>query len=213
MKIRQKERASMCQKIKEIHGLQPADILSTYLDGTVPFVNMQDILSKMKIPCIKADLSGLEKELNLSKDDAIWGLAASRGKELIIAYSKNLELPMRNYVLAHELGHCCLHLPISAEFHVELKAGNDVYSDSLFSLRKLPWVRRQSNSKDFLLKESEADTFAMQLLLPDFLLGKYRNRNFPPTAQALSKDFKVPIRFAQTKIDSYYRKSGAERLI
>ena len=210
MKIRQKERASMCQKIKEIHGLQPNDILSAYLDDAVPFVNMEDILLKMRIPCIKADFSELKKQLNLPKDDAIRGLAASRGNELIIAYSEKIDLPMRNYVLAHELGHCCLHLPISTEFHVELKVGNDVYSDSLFSLRKLPWIRRQSNSKKFLLKESEADTFATELLLPDFLLGKYRSHNFSWTAQSLSKYFKVPLHIAQIRIDSYYGKSGDE---
>lgn len=210
MKISRKERVSMCQKIKEIHGLQPANILSAYLDSTASFVNMQDILSKMGIPCIKADFSELGKSLNLAKDDAIWGLAASRGEDLIIAYSKKLDFLMQNYVLAHELGHCCRHLPISAEFHVELKKANDVYSDSSISSHKFPWIRMQFKSEKFSLKESEADEFAAQLLLPDALLNKYYARNAPLTAQNLSKDLKVPIRFAQAKIDHYSKKYGDE---
>lgn len=210
MEIRRRERVSMCRKIREIHGSQPVDILSRYLDSTASFVDMKDILSKMDIPCFKTDFSELEKKLNLPKDDTIWGLAASRGEELIIAYSKKLDLAMQNYVLAHELGHCCLHLPISAEFHVELKRANDVYSDSSISLRRFFWARKQADSEEFLLKESEADKFAVQLLLPDTLLSKYQNRASPPTARDLSKDLKVPIRFAQSGIDYYNRKHGDE---
>lgn len=201
----------MCQKIREIHGLRPVDILSAHWDSTASFVNVQDILDKMGIPCMKADFSGLEKELKLSKDDTIWGLAASRDEELIIAYSKKLDFPMQNYVLAHELGHCCLHLPISAEFHVELKQANDVYSDSLTFLRVPSWIRAlaflrtpswaRAKSKEFSQKESEADEFAAQLLLPDTLLHKYQSRSSPLTAQSLSKDLKIPIRFAQARID------------
>jgi len=203
----------MCQKIREIHGLQPVDILSAHLNSTASFVNVQDILDKMGIPCMKVDFSGLEKELRLPKDDAIWGLAASRGEGLIIAYSKKLDFPMRNYVLAHELGHCCLHLPISAEFHVELKHANDVYSDSSTFLRVPSWIRAlvflrtpsriRAQSKEFSQKESEADEFAAQLLLPDTLLHKYRSRSSPLTAQSLSKDFKIPIRFARDRLTTY----------
>lgn len=190
MKIRRKERVSVCQKIKEIHGLQPANILKTYLDSTASFFDMQDILSKMKIPCIMTDFSELEEDLNLSKDDAIWGLAASRGENLIIVYSKKLDSSMRNYVLAHELGHCCLHLPASTEFHVELKAGKDFYSfypDSSISLQKRLWMRGYSSLKGFLSKESEADNFAIQLLPPDFQLGKYQNGNSLLTTQHTSE--------------------------
>lgn len=211
VKIWRKERASMCQKLREIHGSQPDDILSRYLDSTASFVNMKDILLKMGIPCFKADFSELERKLGLPKDDTIWGLAASRGEELIIAYSKKLDLAMQNYVLAHELGHCCLHLPISAEFHVELKRANDVYSDSSISLHRFFGTRKQTDPEEFLLKESEADKFAAQLLLPDTLLSKYQNRTCPPTARDLSKNLKVPIPFAQSKINYYNnRKHGDE---
>ena len=204
MKIGWKGRVTMCKKISEIHGLQPNDILNAYFDSTASFVNMQDILSKMSIFCIKTDFSELEKNLNLSEDDAIWGLAASHGEELIIAYSKKLELNMQNYVLAHELGHCCLHLPISAEFHVELKRANDVYSDSsTIFLHRLSWKRTQVKSDKFAAKELEADKFAAQLLLPDVLLSKYRNRNGPHLAQSLSKDLKVPVHFVQDRIDFF----------
>lgn len=200
--------ASMCKKIKEIHGLQPVDILNRHLDSTASFVDMHDILLKMEIPCIGADFSGLQKNLKLPKDDSIWGMAASRDEELIIAYSKKLSRFMCNYVLAHELGHCCLHLPISAEFHVELKTGDDVYSDSSLPLHKPSWIMRQRSSKEFQLKESEANYFAMQLLLPDILLSKYKSCNSLITAQDLSKDFEVPIRLAQARIDFYNGKSG-----
>lgn len=200
--------ASMCQKIKEIHGLQPDDILSRHLDSTASFVDMYDILSKMEIPCIGADFSGLQKKLKLSKNNSIWGMAASKDEELIIAYSKKLSWFMCNYVLAHELGHCCLHLPISAEFHVELKTGDDLYSDSSILSHRPSWIMRQRSSKEFQLKESEANRFAAQLLLPDILLSKYKSRNSLITAQDLSRDFKVPIRLAQARIDFYNEKSN-----
>lgn len=212
MDIRRKVCSSVCRKIKEIHGLQPTDILSTYLNNTVSFVDMSRVLSKMEIPCIKTDFSELQKNLNLSAGDAIWGMAATRGDDLIIAYSKNLSFSMYNYVLAHELGHCCLHLPISAEFHVELKTGNDVYSDSSLIQNRPSLIRKQRSSQKFFMKESEADYFAMQLLMPNDLIEKYKSCNFQLTTQDLSKYFKVPIPLAQKKIDFIKESVATDKL-
>ena len=194
-----KRRASvfMCKKISELHGLNPHTILSRYFDASSPSVNAKDILNRMDIYVRKVDFAPLEDELYIKGKDQILGLAASSGDDVIILYSEILDPVMANYVLAHELAHCCLHLPVSTEFHVELKTRDDIYQiprESSSDFFKVP--------SDNALREQDADQFTAQLLIPDILLNKIKSYADPPDATTVSTILGVPQKIALMRLTS-----------
>lgn len=197
MKRRRKERVVMCQKLKEINGLRPQFILDTYYQSSSIPINMKAILKSMKISCFPSNFSELETNLHI-KHRSILGMAASKGDNLIIIYSNHLDNVTANYVLAHELGHCCLHLPVTSEFHVELKTENDIYSYPT-------WLRLKFDvysGRDSDPKEQEADAFAAHLLLPDQNFQHYISQKPRPNRQQLSKIFCVPSRLIDIKVQN-----------
>ena len=79
----------MCQKLQDIHGFQPEQILSSY-GGPVPCpVDVRTILKNMKIDCLSANVSDLEHSLQLQAG-TILGMAAARGNDLLIVCSDAL---------------------------------------------------------------------------------------------------------------------------
>ena len=149
----------MCDKLKEIHGLSPKQILEKCWQTPEYPVDMKKILSCLDIPFGSSDFSQLEKSLHLRRDNSVLGLAFSKGNNLQILTSNKLNPRTANYVLAHELAHCCLHMEPTSAFHVELKTSYDIYSDLVNSPAK------EIRDGD-LGKEVTADIFAAQLLLP-----------------------------------------------
>lgn len=175
---------TMCKKIRDISGLRPRDIYEKYVNPSSAVVDMKSVLDKMGIQTQCVSFLSLEQALLLDKNDHILGMAASNGDDLVVLYSKTLDNSERNYVLAHELGHCCLHLPVSSEFHVELKIKSDIYSapgSSMTVLQKLFRTR-------FLTKsENEADDFAADLLISDAFYKDLVRNNPSSSAKDLSR--------------------------
>lgn len=184
----------MCQKLKEIHGLTPEEIVRKYLkEYSSGKINMTELLKKMGIQCGPTEFAPLEGELCLTGNDAILGIACSEGNALNILYAKKLDQYNINYVLAHELAHCCIHLPVSAEFHVEMMTREDIYSpdNSFFKFRR---------NKANMAKEEEADVFAANLLLPTHSLIDYLKQTPAPTIKTISDFFEVPEHLVRKKI-------------
>ena len=188
-----KRRKIMCKKLKEIHDLRADDILRKYslLKTTIGHINIVDILDFLKITYNPISFEELEKSLFLKGNDIILGMACSKGDDVRILYSEDLDAKERNYVLAHELAHCCLHLPVSAEFHVELKTKNDIYSSFLDKPLK--------NNK-VIKKEIEADEFAAELLIPTMDLLNYLDISESVSVQEISNYFSVPELLVHKKI-------------
>lgn len=180
---------TMCKKLKEIHDLKPSDVLNKYYSQEKHPIDVRTILAKMGIDCFSVDFAKLEKDLYLSGNDAILGIACSEGDDIKILYSNELGDADANYVLAHELAHCCLHLPVTADFHVELKTENDIYS---------PAFKRSIFKKS---KENEADRFAASLLIPTDKLMEYLLEVGSPSIQTIAEYFSVPEHLARKKID------------
>lgn len=199
MSQRRNERVSMCQKLKEIHGFRPQFILDTYCKSSDIPINMNEILKKMNISCLPSDFYELEANLQM-KHKSIMGMVASKGDALNILYSKHLNDATVNYILAHELGHCCLHLPATSEFHVELKTENDIYSYPTWFKLALD-INSKKNS---VRKEQEADTFAAHLLLPDRTYESYITHNPHLSCKQLSKIFGVPLKLVGIKNKNHF---------
>lgn len=179
----------MCQKLQDIHGFQPEQILNSYGEAVPCPVDVRRILKNMRINCLSADVSNLERSLQFQAG-TILGMAAARGNDLLIVSSDALPLEEANYVFAHELAHCCLHLPVSSEFHVELKTTTDFYS-----------CPPQSGFDGFSArKEAEADDFAARLLLPEAELRRRLSQHPRPDAKQLAAVFQVPVSLAETRL-------------
>lgn len=190
-----KKHAHMCKKIKEIHGMHPEHILDKLNINSCDKIIAQNILEKMEISCEPIDFSPLERDLFLDENDSILGIAFSEGDELNILYSNQLRDKEKNYVLAHELAHCCLHLPVSADFHVEMKIKDDIYSNSSSSYFSI-----FRNKREVVLKEKEADKFSANLLLPtNLFIQTILSKSFP-TIKTISDSFEVPEHLILEKI-------------
>ena len=185
----------MCKKLKEIHNLTPKDIFFKYNVKFEDRIDVKKLLGKMKIKYMCADFSQLEKDLYVAGNDAILGIASSSGDDLNIIYAEGLEENDVNYVLAHELGHCCMHLPPSAEFHVEMKTKRDIYSLNT----PLYIFKRQ---KHIILKEKEADRFAADLLIPTCEFMNLLSSDKALTIESIAKYFSVPEHVVRVKVDA-----------
>ena len=190
----------MCMKLKEIHKMQPHNILERYCQQSFDKVDILDILKRMKIQCHCVDFSSLESTLFLSGNDNIQGIAYSEGNDLKILYSNKLNQQEINYTLAHELAHCCLHLPVSADFHVEMKTRVDYYSYNSFLF--IPKKGKRAKKK-----EIDADKFAANLLIPTSSLMNYLMSNSDLTSKSIAKHFDVPVELVYKKIELLNRKS------
>ena len=78
-----------------------------------------------------------------------WGYFTTYKRSKFIILNQNISEELQTYTCAHELGHSVLHKGVSTPF---LKA------HTLFSIEKI---------------ERQANTFAVELLLPDELLQQY----------------------------------------
>ena len=186
----------MCRKLKEIHDLKASDILHRYFvlqPAPHSHINVSEILNMLNISHEPVCFEELEESLFLTGNDIILGMACSQGDDVRILYSNKLRDKEANYILAHEFAHCCLHLPVSAEFHVEMKMRNDIYSSFLSK----PLKNRQ-NSK----KEKEADEFALELLLPSELFIDYIIQSEVCSIEDISNHFVVPEFLVHKKIES-----------
>ena len=190
----------MCEKLKEIHDLKASDILRKYTDQhtVIDRVNIVDILDFLKITYEGISFEELEQSLFLKGNDIILGMACSKEDEVRILYSNALNSKDSNYVLAHELAHCCLHLPVSAEFHVELKTKNDIYSS---------FLSKPLKNSQVLKKEIEADIFAANLLIPSNLLFEYLNKSESVSVEDIANHFDVPEMLVHVKIKTLSKRN------
>lgn len=108
--------------------------------------------------------------------EEIYGFYKYEKKNRFIFINSNLNEELKKFICAHELGHATLHTKISTPF---------LKNSTFFSVDKI---------------EVEANTFAVELLLPDDHLNTYRNSDLTiyhaATACGIPKEF---IRLKQYK--------------
>lgn len=91
----------------------------------------------------------------------------------IIHINNELNKHMQHYVCAHELGHAVLHQNVNTPF---------LKKNTFFSIDKI---------------EIEANTFAVELLLPDEIIYEYKNTNL--TIEEISSIYGIPREVARLK--------------
>lgn len=188
-KTDRRERISnMCQKIRDLHDLTPAELLKkTNQTGVFP-VDVAQICYKMGIRLMPFDFSQIEMQANREEkkyeSGDILGAIVANGNDLAILYKKDDLVNSRRFTIAHEIAHSCLHMEPDSAFHVEFR-------------RAL---------RDGSENEKEANAFARRLLIPSDvlrgMLGETR-RVEPKTVPMLSSLFMVSEDVMQERLKDF----------
>ena len=177
----------MCQKIKELNGLTPGDLLQrTDQIGVFP-VDVAQICFQMGIRLKPFDFTKIEMQVFNERGSAdtgdILGAIVANGNDLAILYKKGDDVNSRRFTIAHEIAHSCLHMKPDNQFHIEF------LTDS-----------QDEQEKE---KEQQADRFARRLLVPADSLWKVigeSTRVSPKTVSTLSTLFMVSEEVMWTRL-------------
>lgn len=137
----------------EIYG-SAADLISAYENATG-----ERVTAPVQLDRIADFLEIMVKDdANLEKDDVIGQICFENDQPVVsINPIQNNYLPRRRFTLAHEIGHFCLHTD-------KVKSG---FKDN---------QKTMSRSESYWdIKESEANGFAAQLLMPKSLIIQEAN--------------------------------------
>ena len=167
----------MCKTLNDLHKKTPDYFLKNI--DTFP-VDVAKILRDNHIIVFPVSFVELEKQLHF-KEDSILGISYARGKELGIMYSENSSETQKRFTLAHELGHCCLHMNAGSLYHIEMHIKSDVLENQRKPIETI-------DSK----KEEEADSFARDLLIPNSVLLWSLENNYQQSIAQLASKFDVP---------------------
>lgn len=141
-----------------------ADLLKKYNIDSAP-VDLNKILSKEGFTLSVVDLSEVEKQ----RGGEISGLLIVDKEGKGIAVNKNDSLERRRFTIAHELGHYYLH-------NTEVKNNNG----------NISFYRQERNPS-----ETEANTFAAELLMPEELVRMQHKKLMVPYLSDLATAFDV----------------------
>ena len=159
----------MCKKLNELYGMTPAKIIEKYADCKESYAtDIFGILRNLKIPCYEQDFS----ELDVPRAASITGAVILDGDKLKMYVSKKCSEEEQRFIVAHELGHCCLHKEVLKNNRVEFFG---------------PPIEGEDESH-----EAEADRFAMELLIPEGKLRTVRSLLIRKRLAFLAESFVVP---------------------
>ncbi len=165
--IREKDLGDiMCIALDKIKGLSAEEILNiTNQQDEIP-VNLDVIMDKLRIKRFATSFDEIEKKENKK----VSGLVLLNEKDIGIFYRKNSDLRKKRFIIAHELGHCCLHGDMLEDDYI------DFYSEDTIE-------------EEY---EKSATAFAMRLLIPEQSIQKISSKILKPSIKILSEIFQVP---------------------
>lgn len=164
----------MCKKLNEVSGMTPAKLLESCTNGVNSYaVDVGAILTKLGISFYEYDFTESNQEMfSCNSTGEIVGAIVLRGNDLSVFVSSKCSEEEQRFIMAHELGHCCLH-------SATLKNNKVEYS------KKSNFVANKH--------EDEADLFAMELLIPEDSLRTVYKNLLVKSLSVLSKVFCVTI--------------------
>lgn len=182
-----KEAISMCEILKKLKGKNAIELLNDYDISIEKLpIDIPQLLEKIGISTYEQDFSELEDETNC-EHGYILGAAISKDEKLGIFFKKNESLNRVMYIVAHELGHCCVHTDTLKIEHIEFKTS----------------VENENEH------EEEANRFARELLIPESSLRKQHSKFLIPSLNALSKIYRVSTKVMAERLDelnlSYFK--------
>lgn len=158
----------MCKKLNELCGMTPAKIIEEYAKDKDSYaIDVYDILRQLKIPFYEYDFS----QINVPLAAYVTGAVVLRGDDLDMFVSKKCSDEEQRFIVAHELGHCCLH--------------RDALKDNRVEFSGCPISEADKQH------EAEADRFAMELLIPEGALQTVRGLLIRKRLEFLAECFGV----------------------
>lgn len=176
----------MCEKLKELNGKTPEYFLSQTKQNDNIVVDIEKIIQSFGIRLLARTFQDIEE---IEKED-VAGLVLLNGDDVGIFYDSEAPLARQRFIVAHELGHCCLHGDSLKAGYIEFLHKNG-FEDS---------------------HESEASEFAANLLIQKkSLLLIYQQLIFP-TVDTLADIFGVPEHLMKFRLEKlgikYYERKG-----
>ena len=177
--IRQKEKKVnyMCKPISAIRDKSAQELLEIGgQTGKIP-VDIKSLLKKLGISCLPYDFTDLEiakcRAENTKLLNPILGALVTNGDKAVIFYRKQDRVDSHRYrfTVAHEMGHCCLG---------HISEGNSIVHLS---------YRQEITTNDE--RETAANIFAGQLLIPKDALESVMEQLILPSVQTLAEVFAV----------------------
>lgn len=156
----------MCQKLLGLIGKTPEEILKISKQTDEIPIKLEKVVEAIGVyrqPTTFDDIEKFEKR-------KVVGLVLVSGDNVGIFYDKDATLEEKRFIIAREIGHCCLHGDALIAGYVEFLHNNG-YKDE---------------------HEKEASEFAAKLLIPEHSLISVYNRLILPSIDGLSEIFEVP---------------------
>lgn len=166
----------MCKRLDELNGRSAEDILK--LSGqlnNVP-VDLKKLVKDIDIYAYPRTFDDIEK---IEKKE-VAGLVLIHENDVGIFYDKNATIENKRFIIAHEIGHCCLHGDTLRNGYIEF-LHKDGYENT---------------------HEKEASIFASRLLIPKQSLIYIYNRLIVPSLSGLAEIFEVPEHLMKHRLQS-----------
>lgn len=156
----------MCKRLVELNGKSAEDILRESGQSQNIPVDLEKIIKTIKVykyPRTFNDIERIEKR-------EVAGLVLLNGDDIGIFYDMEASIEQKRFIIAHEIGHCCLHGETLKNGYIEF-LHKDGYENE---------------------HEAEASLFAARLLIPEQALISVYNKLILPTLNGLADIFEVP---------------------
>lgn len=156
----------MCQRLIELNGKSAEEILKSSGQANKVPVNLEKIIETIKVykhPRTFEDIEKIEKR-------EVAGLVLLSGDDIGIFYDIDASIEQKRFIIAHEIGHCCLHGDTLKDGYIE-------------------FLHKDGYENDH---EKEASLFAARLLIPEEPLISTYNKLILPTLNGLADIFEVP---------------------
>lgn len=165
----------MCKRLKELNGKSAEDILKASGQLQNIPVDLEKIIETIKVFKYPRTFDDIEKIEN----EEVAGLVLLRDDDIGIFYDAEATIKQKRFIIAHEIGHCCLHGDTLKEGYIEF-LHKDGYADE---------------------HEKEASLFAARLLIPEESLLSIYNRLILPSLNGLSDIFEVPKHLMKYRLE------------
>ncbi len=156
----------MCKRLIELNGKSAEEILKRSGQADKVPVNLEKIIETIKVykhPRTFEDIEKIEKK-------EVVGLVLLNGDDIGIFYDIDASIEQKRFIIAHEIGHCCLHGDTLKDGYIE-------------------FLHKDGYENDH---EKEASLFAARLLIPEQPLISTYNKLILPTLNGLADIFEVP---------------------
>lgn len=164
----------MCDGLKRLNGKSAEDILKASGQEEMVPVNLDAIIRTAKIIKIPHTFDDLERETGKE----VAGLVLLHEHDVAIFYDKNASITRKRFIIAHEIGHCCLHGDMLKDGYIEYLK-HDGFEDD---------------------HETEASAYAARILIPEQSLIMIYNKLILPSLSGLADIFQVPKKIMEYRL-------------